>query len=286
MSTSDLNFRINLAQQYLQQADALLIGAGAGLSAAAGFDFSDETAFARDYPGMLTYGFRCKLDMMANFAVPQELLWGYYLQHVQETRFSSGKNQTYGDLFAIASRCSNYFVITTNTDGLFSRNDFSADRLYTPQGDYRLVQCLRPCSLQTWPVEPLIERYLPLVDKATQQLPPGNYPRCPHCGGPVFLNVRGGRWFVEEPWLAGAKGFQQWLAEHRHKKMVVLDIGSGFNTPIWIRWPAEEIVRANPQAYLLRLNLHHPEVPDDISRQAVTFAESANEVLARLVGQA
>ena len=272
-----------MAAGYLRESEALMIGAGAGLSAAAGFDYTDRAQFARDYPGMLQYGFTCKLDMMANFAVPEELLWGYYLQHVKEVRFAPGTHRVYQDLLAITRARENYFVITTNVDALFARNNFDPERLYTPQGDYSLAQCLAPCSQQTWPVEALIEAYLPLVDKSTQKLPPGKIPKCPNCGGPMFLNVRGGNWFVEAPWTEGSNRFKHWLAGNKNKKIVVLDIGSGFNTPVWVRWPAEKVVRANAEARLLRLNLHHPEVPQDILDRSLSFSEPAEEILSLMV---
>jgi NAD-dependent SIR2 family protein deacetylase len=282
MSSEPYTRRLEMATKYLNDAEALWIGAGAGLSAAAGFDFTDKAAFARDYPGMLQYGFTSKLDMMANFSVPRELLWGYYLQHVKEIRFARGTNKTYQHLLAIAQCLGNYFVITTNADGLFERNNFAPERLFTPQGDYKLAQCLTPCTQHTWSVETLIEQYLPLVDKATQKLPPGGDPKCPYCGGPTFLNVRGGGWFVEEPWVEGARRYENWLAVNKTKRLVVLDIGSGFNTPMWVRWPAERITRANPAARLLRLNLHHPEAPHDIADRSLCFAEPADKVLAEL----
>lgn len=283
MTIKSLHTRIEEAAVHLSGAEALLIGAGAGLSAAAGFDFTDKAQFARNYPGMLRHGFTCKLDMMANFSVPEELLWGYYLQHVQETRFAPGTHPVYQNLRQIAEKVENYFVITTNADGLFERNQFNPDRLYTPQGDYNRVQCLRPCSQDTWSTEALIRDYLPRVDKTTQKLPRGGAPRCPKCGGPTFLNVRGGDWFVEKPWIEGSIRYRKWLAENRMRRLVVMDIGSGFNTPVWIRWPAEELVRRNANARLLRLNLYHSEVPDDIAPRALSFAEGAQEVLPALV---
>ncbi|MBF0543160.1 MAG: NAD-dependent protein deacetylase of SIR2 family [Candidatus Riflebacteria bacterium] len=282
MSQNGLNPRTDLAVKYLKEADALLIGAGAGLSAAAGFDFTDRTVFAKNYPGMLQYGFKCKLDMMGNFSVPQELLWGYYLQHVRETRFIKGENKTYQDLLALAQSRKNYFVITTNADGLFERNNFDQERIFTPQGDYKLAQCLTPCSQDTWAVEPIIEQYLPLVNKATQRLSPNKDPKCPNCGGPTFLNVRGGAWFVEKPWLEGSLRFHKWLTQNGRAKIAVLEVGSGFNTPMWVRWPSEKIVRVNPNARLLRINLHHPEVPEDIAHHSLSFAEPANEILSLL----
>jgi len=277
-----LEQKIDQAASFILDSDALMIGAGAGLSAAAGFNFSNKDQFARDYPGMFQYGFSCKLDMMANFSVPEELLWGYYLQHVKETRFSDGTHAVYQDLQAISGIQNNYFVLTTNADGLFERNHFDPGRIFTPQGDYRLVQCLKPCTQQTWPVEPLIDHFLPLVDKTTQKLPAGNCPKCPNCGGPMFLNVRGGDWFVEEPWVDSSIRFNQWLSENKNLKLVVLDIGSGFNTPVWVRWPSEKLVRGNPRAHLIRINLDHPDVPQDIKGHSLSFSEPADQIIARI----
>lgn len=142
-----------------------------------------------------------------------------------------------------------------------------------------MVQCLKPCTHETWSIEPIIEHYLPLVDKATQKLPKNEVPTCPICGGPVFLNVRGGGWFVDEPWLEGISRYNTWLTENKNKKIVVLEIGSGFNTPIWVRYPAEQIVRLNPEARLIRLNLFNPEVPHDIRSRSVSFSEQSDEML-------
>ncbi len=97
MEQITLDQRLEQASKYLDKAEVLLIGSGAGLSAAAGYDYSNKKDFAKNYSGMLQYGFTSKLDMMANFSVPYEILWGYYLQHVKETRFSTGINNTYQD---------------------------------------------------------------------------------------------------------------------------------------------------------------------------------------------
>lgn len=279
----NLSEQLSLAASYLRDADALLIGAGAGLSVAAGVDFTDRQAFAKDFPGMLQYGFRCKLDMMGVWDLPQELTWGYYLPHVKEVRFSTVKSGVYRQLLSLAQRVGNYFVKTTNADGLFERNGFAKDRLFTPQGDYSRYQCLTPCSDQVWETETLFANYLPLIDKRTQKLPPGQHPKCPRCGGPAFLNVRGGDWFVEEPQVAGFERYKAWLRKNVNKRIVVLDVGSGFNTPMWIRWPSEELVKDHPQARLIRINLDHPEVPAEIAQRSACFSVGADRVIESLL---
>jgi len=279
----NLSDSLKLATAWLKDADAVLIGAGAGLSAAAGFNFADRVAFAKNYPGMLQYGFRCKLDMMARIDLPQDLLWGYYLPHVKEVRFQTAPAGVYGQLLALVSRVGDYFVKTTNADGLFERTGFERQRIFTPQGDYARFQCLVPCTQETWETASLFARHIPLIDPKTQWLPLGQSPACPRCGGPTFLNVRGGDWFVDAPYVDGARRYKEWLARVANKKLVILDVGSGFNTPGWIRWPAEQLVRSNPAARLLRINLDHPEVPADVAGRAASFQHSADQVVASLL---
>lgn len=272
--------RIRRAAETVRSADALLIGAGAGLSAAAGYDFTSPERFAQDYPGMLQYGFTQKLQMMANFSVGENLLWGYYLQNVAETRFDAGEpHPIYQALKQLSARFTSWFVVTTNVDALFERNGFDREHVYTPQGDYGRGQCRRPCTTETWSSQPWIDKLLPQVDRKTQLLADELLPRCPNCGGPVFFNVRCAHWFVEEPWENGRRNWEQWLTNNRGKKILSVDIGSGFNTPMWVRWPLEEITSRNPENRLIRLNRDQPEVPKQIENQSIPFRENPEAVL-------
>jgi NAD-dependent SIR2 family protein deacetylase len=280
MPDDSFESRIEQATSLLANCDALLIGAGAGLSAAAGYDFTNPERFSRDYPGMLQYGFTHKLQMMANFSVPETLLWGYYLQNVAETRFDgTSMHPVYQELLAMSQFHSEYFVITTNVDALFQRNGFDSKRLYTPQGDYGLGQCRLPCSPRTWSSLSWIEQLLPMVERSSQMLPLEHIPQCPYCGGPVFFNVRCASWFVEEPWLDGRHAYDQWLENQSDRTIVAIDIGSGFNTPMWVRWPLEALVEARPGNSLIRLNRDHPDVPPGIASRTVTFREDPLRVL-------
>ena len=284
MNDQGSDTRIAQAAEAIRSADALLIGAGAGLSAAAGYDFTSEERFARNFPGMLQYGFTQKIQMMANFSVGENLLWGYYLQNVAETRFDASEpHPVYQTPRQISDQFTEWFVVTTNVDALFERNGFDPQRVYSPQGDYGLGQCRRPCTPNTWPSKPWIDNLLPKVDRNTQLLADQDLPRCPNCGGPTFFNVRCAHWFVEEPWKKGRRNWEHWLAHNRTNNIVAIDIGSGFNTPMWVRWPLEQITTLQPGNTLIRLNRDHPDVPAQIKAQSICFHEDPLDVLTELI---
>ena len=168
-------------------------------------------------------------------------------------------------------------------DALFERNGFDPQRVYSPQGDYGLGQCRRPCTPNTWPSKPWIDNLLPKVDRNTQLLADQDLPRCPNCGGPTFFNVRCAHWFVEEPWKKGRRNWEHWLAQNRTNNIVAIDIGSGFNTPTWVRWPLEQITTLQPGNTLIRLNRDHPDVPAQIKAQSICFQEDPLDVLTKLI---
>ena len=263
-------------------AQAILIGAGAGLSVDAGIDYNDEVSFAKKFPKLLSMGFRSKYMMMGAGNLPPEIHWGYLLFHIAEVRFGPVNMPVYKNLLQLTTG-KEAFVFTTNVDGLFARHGFPADRIFTPQGDYAFYQCKTPCHNTIYPLAPLIEEYLPLIDPETGMLPKGRYPKCPICDGQVFPNVRGGNWFVEKPWMGKAQDFDQWLEQTSGKNLLVIDIGTGFNTPMWVRWPCEQIVRQMPKARLVRINPEEPEVPDDIADRSISFQAKAGEVLETLL---
>jgi NAD-dependent SIR2 family protein deacetylase len=190
---------------------------------------------------------------------------------VNEVRFQDGKHQTYSRLFDLVSDKA-YFVITSNADGMFLRNGFAEDLFFSPQGDYANMQCLKPCNNAVWETKPVIDRIVPTVDPATAEVTdPRVIPECPCCGGPVFLNVRGGSWFIEDPYLEQAERFVEWVRRSAESNLVVIEIGAGFNTPGVIRWRMEQIVHAHPSAHLVRVNPQFPEVPREIAHKSVSL---------------
>ena len=171
-------------------------------------------------------------------------------------------------------------MLTSNVDGLFVRNGFDASRVCSIQGDFAFLQCLKPCSTRLWPSAPVLERLLPEINPDTQALrDPSLGPTCPQCGGAVFFNVRGGEWFVEEPWRKQFGALREWVTSAPNDRLIVLDIGSGFNTPSVVRWPMERTARAIETSRFVRINRDDPHLDVDLGSRAVTVAARALDVL-------
>lgn len=251
---------ISKASAVIKSADAILIGAGAGLSAAAGLDYADEAAFAERFPGMLQYGARNQYQLMGYPFEDEALKWGYLavgLDHVYRTQ----ETAVYQDLRAIIGD-RDHFVMTSNVDHYFHKNGFAEDRIYTPQGSYEKFQCFNRCHDSTWDGKPLVAAMLPSINRLTQMVEDRDtLPTCPRCGDPVIMNVRGGDWFVDHPYQPQAEALTQWLSGVADKRLAVIEIGAGFNTPGVIRVPMETIGSRWEKASFVRINKDHAEGP-------------------------
>jgi NAD-dependent SIR2 family protein deacetylase len=216
-----------------------------------------------------------KAQLMGYNLLPPELEWSYLARHITEARFQSPRQDVYRKLLDLVQD-KNYFVITSNVDKLFVKNGFKEDKIYTPQGDYALLQCLKPCWTKTWPTKPIIDKILSNINSKTKELNDLSLiPKCPNCGGPVFMNVRGGNWFIEEPYEEEAIRFNTWVKEVKNCGLLVVEIGAGFNTPGVVRWPMEQIVYNYKDSFLIRVNLHYPQIPKEITERSLSFQEKA-----------
>jgi NAD-dependent SIR2 family protein deacetylase len=270
---------IQLCCDWLRKADSVLIGAGSGITVDAGIDYLDETSFARDYPGMAKRGFRMHAQLMGYEDWKPALKWGYLAAHVNQVRFQASPHPVYRYLFDLI-KGKDYFVITSNVDGMFIKNGFAEERFFSPQGDYALMQCQTPCSNATWPTKPILDRILPTINPESQEITdPSVIPHCPKCGGDVMLNVRGGDWFLENPYAEQAQRFSSWVQNTLSQKLLIVEIGAGFNTPGVVRWPMERITRLHPNANLIRINRNDPDVPPDIIGKTVILKERGLEAI-------
>jgi NAD-dependent SIR2 family protein deacetylase len=257
----------------------VLIGAGAGLSADAGNDYMDKNKFLKNYPELVALGFQFKAQLMGIHLLPPEFEWSYLARHINEARFQPPPQFVYTKLYDLI-QAKDYFVITSNVDWLFVKNGFAKDRIYTPQGDYARLQCLKPCSNATWPTKPVIEKILPNLDIKTKKIKDVKLiPKCPNCGGPVFMNVRGGNWFIEAPYKSQAKRFHNWVRNVKNSTLLIIEIGAGFNTPGVVRWPMEQIVFTHNKSHMIRVNLYYPHVPDEIANRSIKFKNKAIDVI-------
>ncbi|MDX8051113.1 hypothetical protein SK571_17130 [Lentzea sp. BCCO 10_0798] len=259
-------------ERWLDEADRVLIAAGAGLSAAAGYDYSDAERFAELFPVLHEKGLWARYQLIG-LPLPPRLLWGYWSVHVDDIRFGEEPNPVYTRLRDLVGT-RDHFVLTSNVDGLFERNGFDAERVWTPQGDYGRYQCETPCTRETWPSRPIIEAALATYDAATGEATA--VPSCPRCGGEVFLNVHKGPEYVPDHYLPAGQRLRDWLDDG----VLVIEIGAGYSTPGVIRSPVESVVRALPGARLVRINTAHAEVPEDLAGRALSVRADVAEVLA------
>ncbi|MEV7283803.1 NAD-dependent protein deacetylase of SIR2 family [Streptomyces sp. NPDC093252] len=273
-----LRTQADTVRSWLADADRVLITAGAGLSAAAGYDYGDADRVRELFPALYRLGLRSRY--LVGVPLPPALWWGYWAVHIDDIRFGSAPNPLYQRLRALVGD-RDHWVMTSNVDALFARNGFAADRVFTPQGDYGRYQCTTPCTTDTWDSEPLVDRLLSAYDPATGLvMDPDALPRCPRCGGEVEINVRIGPEFVDAPYLPNGRGLREWLGGAPDgSRLLILEFGAGFNTPGVIRHPDEHLTRHLPHTRLVRVNPAHPEVPSDLAGRALSLRADAEHLL-------
>ena len=285
-------------KERIAQADAVMIGAGAGLSTAAGFVYAGErfnryfSDFSREY------GFH---DMYSGGFYPyktQEAFWAYWSRNIWVNRYTDAPKETYADLFRLV-RDKDYFILTTNVDHCFQKAGFSKKRLFYTQGDYGLFQCSKPCCKMTWDNEDTVrnmvlsqgfeigernELILPENITAAMTVPTELLPKCPNCGRPLTLNLRSDDRFVEdEGWKNAAVEYEVWLTAHQHGKIVFLEIGVGYNTPGIIKYNFWQQVYQNPEATYACLNAEESGIPGEIADRAILIAGDSDQVIRQLV---
>lgn len=267
----------------IKGAEYILIGAGAGLSADAGYDYLESVEFLKRYPYLKAVRVHCRYHSIGFRWPTKSMEWAFYARQLEEDLYGPPPHpEPYIQLRALTDHADRW-VFTSNADDLFPRLGFSPERIWTVQGTFANLQCQRPCCEEVWESRPYIERLLPRVDLKTGELTDRSVvPLCPRCGGDMMLNVRGGDWFVEEPYERQRAAFAGWLRKAASGRLVVVEIGAGFNTPSVIRWPCEVITAKHRNAHLIRINPHHPKTQFPVGERAISIATRAAHVLSAL----
>ncbi|KAG6367336.1 hypothetical protein INS49_001524 [Diaporthe citri] len=253
---------LDRAREWLESADAVLVSAGAGLSASDGLDYTSPALFARHFPGFLRYGLRTLYSVFGFTGWPTEQVrWGYFFTQLAMVRAWPASDM-YRTLISWLGRLEgNAHVRTSNADGLFLANGLDPDRLSTPQGAYAVLQCLANCRPDaTVPSAPLVEAAQSALDPVSQVLTdPDKVPVCQFCGGRMNICVRAGDWFNEVPFQDGERRWKQFRRETvlgGEKTTVILELGAGMSTPGVLRWPNEDLVaRGGGRVKLIRVGL-------------------------------
>ena len=264
----------------LEEAEAVIIGAGAGLSASAGFVYTGERfqAYFSDFEEK--YGFH---DMYSGGFYPYKTLeeyWAYWSRYIYLNRYMDLPKPVYEDLLELI-KDKDYFVLTTNVDHCFQKAGFEKERLFYTQGDYGLFQCSEPCCQETWDNEEIIGEMIRRQDH--MKIPRNLVPHCPHCGKPLTMNLRADDTFVQdEGWYQASRRYSRFLTAHQDGKILFLELGVGYNTPVIIKYPFWQMTAKNPRAVYACVNYGDAAAPGEIAKQAICIDGDIGSVLKKL----
>lgn len=293
-STTSYSEQIEQLKLALKECDAILIGAGAGLSTAAGYSY-DGKRFHRYFSDFeQKYGFH---DMYSGGFYPfstEEERWAYWSRNIFINRYQDAPSQVYENLFSLVKN-KDYFVLTTNVDHCFQKAGFSKERLFYMQGDYGLFQCSEPCCQETYDNKDAVFQMLEsqgfVVDKDNFlsvktdetpkiQIPSALVPKCPHCGKPMTMNLRCDASFVEDQgWHQAAKRYEYFLRTRQGLKILFLELGVGMNTPIIIKYPFWRMTAENPKSTYVCINQGQAYCIKEIKEQSICLNADIRLVL-------
>lgn len=282
-----------LIREKIQQADAVVIGAGAGLSTAAGFTYSGERfeKYFADFGEK--YGFS---DMYSGGFYDYNTLeeyWAYWSRYIYVNRYMDPPTDLYKQLFQLVEN-KDYFVLTTNVDHCFQKAGFDKNRMFYTQGDYGLFQCSKPCHRGTYDNEEAVKKMvisqgyrikagkltIPEGTQIRRTVPTELVPRCPKCGRSMSMNLRADNTFVQDAgWEAAAKCYEKFMEDHRGQNVVFLELGVGYNTPGIIKYNFWQYAHNWRNAFYVCINKGDAYVPKEIENKAVGINADLAKVL-------
>lgn len=278
----------------LKTADAVIIGAGAGLSTSAGFVYNGERfkQYFSDFE--IKYGFN---NMYSGGFYPyntMEEYWAYWSRYIYINRYMSAPKPVYNNLYELV-KDKDYFVLTTNVDHCFQKTGFDKHRLFYTQGDYGLFQCSQPCHMATYEnyniVRKMVEAQGYVIDENDRLLLPKGItpkmtvptklvPYCPKCGKPMSMNLRSDNTFVEdEGWHRASERYTDFLRKHKNMKVLFLEIAVGFNTPTIIKYNFWHMTYEWKNAVYACLNYGEAYAPDEIKKKSICINGDIGEIL-------
>lgn len=264
------------------EADAIVVGAGSGMSTAAGMTYTGKRF--EEYFGDFAekYGFR---DMYSGgfypFDTPEEM-WAYWSRYIMINRYEKAPGAAYDDLLA-ALQGKDFFVLTTNVDHQFQLAGFPKSRLFYTQGDYGLWQCSTPCHRKTYDNEGIVRRMV--AEQRDMRVPAKLVPRCPRCGEPMAMNLRSDDTFVEDAgWHAAQTRYSQYVHNHQDQRVLYLELGVGFNTPVIIKFPFWQLTERNPKATYACVTIGDSIAPTEIADRSILLDGGIQQVTAALRG--
>lgn len=272
--------QIGKVRQALHEADAVVIGAGAGLSTSAGLTYSGPRF--QEHFGDFIQKYKIQ-DMYSGGFYPFETLeehWAWWSRQIMINRYEKAPKPVYDELLKLVHD-KDYFVLTTNVDHQFQLAGFDKERLFYTQGDYGLWQCSEPCCQKTWDNEETVRRMV--AEQRDMRVPTELVPHCPVCGKPMTMNLRCDNTFVQDKgWYAACSRYEDFLRRHEGANVVYLELGVGGNTPVIIKYPFWKMTYQNPNAFYVCINLSESCCPKEIQTRAVCINRDIGAVLHEL----
>lgn len=280
-STESYYDKIDRLKNELKTADAIVIGAGSGLSTSAGMSYSGER-FEKTFSDFhQKYGIT---DMYSGGFYPFETLeeyWAWWSRHILVNRYEAGVGKPYTDLLELV-KDKDYFVLTTNVDHQFQLAGFDKKRLFYTQGDYGLWQCSKPCHSRTYDNEDAVRQMA--VEQKDMRIPSELVPHCPICGAPMNVNLRCDDTFVEDDgWHKASERYNDFIRRHEYLHILFLELGVGANTSVIIKYPFWRMTAKNPKAVYICVNYGEAIFPKEISKQSISIDDDIGSVLSQLL---
>ncbi len=267
-------------KQELETADAIVIGAGAGMSASAGMTYDGERFEQHFADFHQKYGIR---DMYSGGFYPYQTLeeyWAWWSRQILVNRYEAGVGKPYQDLLKLIKN-KDYFVLTTNVEHQFQLAGFDKKRLFYTQGDYGLWQCSKPCHQKTYENEKAVRQMV--SEQKAMKIPTELIPKCPVCGAPMTMNLRCDMTFVQdESWYTASKRYDDFIRRHEGLHILFLELGVGANTPVIIKYPFWQMTAKNPKAVYACVNFGEAFCPREIEKQSICMDGDIAKVLCQL----
>ncbi|HIX84603.1 MAG TPA: Sir2 silent information regulator family NAD-dependent deacetylase [Candidatus Megamonas gallistercoris] len=271
---------IESLKKAVEKCNTVIIGAGAGLSASAGFTYDGERFRKHFSDFQHKYGFN---DMYTGGFFPyksKEEYWAYWSRYIFVNRYMKAPKPVYEDLYDLIKE-KDYFVITTNVDHCFQKAGFDKKRLFYTQGDYGLFQCSVPCHTKTYDNKETVMQMI--NQQKDMKVPSRLMPKCPVCGADMTMNLRADDKFVEdEGWHRACGNYRDFLLRHRNMPILFLELGVGYNTPVIIKYPFWQMTAENTQAVYVCINFGGAECPEQIESRSICINDDIADVLSLL----
>ncbi len=272
---------LNDIKKLIEQADCILIGAGAGLSTSAGINYAGDEFEKEFAPFIKKYGFTDLYTASFYEFETEEEKWAYFAKHIKFADTGRKATPLYKNIYELVKNKS-YFVITTNVDDQFEKAGFEKNKIFATQGSYSKLQCSEACHNKLYDDTELVNRMVEETDY-NLKIPTNLVPICPVCKERMEVNLRKDAYFVQdENWYKQSKAYEDFVNNAKDKKVILLELGVGFNTPIIIRFPFEQMTMQNKNWNLVRINKDNVITWNDIEEKSILIQEDIANIINKL----